>query len=129
MNSVIYPNKKTPPDRQAAVLSKATARAADHLGLTNATLARVLGLSEATVSRLKRGDYVLAAHGKPFELALQFVRLFRGLDAIMGGDDAATRSWLHGPNTALGERPLDLIQTIPGLIRAVAYVDASRARV
>ncbi len=32
---------------------------------------------------------------KPFELAVLFLRLFRALDAIVGGDAAAARAWLH----------------------------------
>ena len=114
--------------QEAVVLSKATARAADKLGLTNAALATMLGLSEASVSRLKRGTFILPPDSKAFELAQLFVRLFRGLYAITGGDEESLRSWLRGQNLALRGRPIDLIQTIPGLTGAVAYVDARRAR-
>lgn len=113
---------------EAQVLGKATLRAAEALGLTNAVLARVLGLSEPTVSRLKGGNWCFARGTKPFELAQLFLRLFRGLDAITGGDDVASRSWLRSDNLALGgRRPIDLIQTIAGLMAAVSYVDARRA--
>src|SRR5439155_18271592 len=44
---------------QAAVLTKATLRAATQLGLTNKLLATVIGVSEATVSRMRSGDYAL----------------------------------------------------------------------
>lgn len=114
--------------RRAEILGKAAARAADHLGLPNTVLARVLGLSEATVSRLKHGRYVLPQDGKAFELAQLFVRLFRGLDAIMGGDDEASRSWLRSDNLALRGRPIDLIQSVQGLTGTLAYVDSRRAR-
>ncbi len=110
------------------VLTKATARIAARLGLTNAVLARAIGVSQPTVSRLHGGGYVLARGTKPFELAQLVARMFRGLDAITGGDDAAARSWLRGPNTALhGDRPIDLIQTVAGLMAVVGYVDARRA--
>ena len=117
------------PDKRALVLSKAAIRAAEHLGVSNAVLARVLGLSDSTVSRLKSGAYVLEPDSKAYELAQLFVRLFRGLSAITGGDDAAARSWLRGPNTALRARPIDRIVAIPGLLETVAYVDSRRARV
>jgi uncharacterized protein (DUF2384 family) len=117
------------PDKRALVLSKATARAADNLGLSNTVLARVLGLSDSTISRLKTGAYVLEPESKAYELAQLFVRLFRGLSAITGGDDEAARSWLRGPNTALRARPIDRIVAIPGLFETVAYVDSRRARV
>lgn len=114
---------------QAIVLSKATVRAADHFGISNTILGSVLGLSEASVSRLKRHQYLVPRHSKSYELALLFVRLFRSLDSIMGGDDEASRSWLRTPNTALRGRPIDLIATIPGLTSVVAYVDSRRGRI
>ena len=43
----------------SAVLTKAVARAASHLGLPRNLLARVLGVSPATVTRLYAGDYRL----------------------------------------------------------------------
>ena len=55
---------------QAAVLTKATLRAAAQLGLTNKLLATVIGVSEATVSRMRSGDYMLQRGQKPFELAV-----------------------------------------------------------
>jgi hypothetical protein len=124
-----HPDTRTNPEKRAAVLSKATVRAADLLGLSNTVLARVLGLSDSTISRLKSGAYVLEPDSKAYELAQLFVRLFRGLSAITGGDDEAARSWLRGPNTALRARPIDRIVVIPGLFETVAYVDSRRARV
>ena len=114
---------------EVAVMGKAVLRAADQLGLKNAALAEVLGLSEATVSRLKSGDYSLDKNPKAYELAVLMVRLFRGLDAIVGGDAAAAQSWIRTENTALHDKPLSLIKTIHGLMQAVQYVDARRARV
>jgi len=66
---------------------------------------------------------------KPYELALLLVRLFRGLDAVVGGDEASLRSWMAAGNRALGGTPRDLVQTVTGLVAAVDYVDAARARV
>lgn len=114
---------------ESRVLSKAVVRAADRLGIPNNVLARVLGLSQASVSRLKNGQYLLPPETKAFELAAHFVRLFRGLDAIVGGDDQAARSWLGADNLALRGRPIELIQNVAGLVNAVAYVDSRRARV
>jgi hypothetical protein len=69
-----------------AILTKAALRAADRLDLS-AIRRIVIGVSEATVSRMKKGEFVLERGSKPFELALLFVRLFRSLDAIVGGDE------------------------------------------
>jgi transcriptional regulator with XRE-family HTH domain len=125
----VTPTKSRPvsaPDK-AAVLTKATLRAATQLGLTNKTLATVIGVSEATVSRMRSGEYTLQRGQKPFELAVLFVRLYRSLDAIVGGDDAVAGSWLKNRNTALRGEPLTLIQTVPGLMNVIQYVDARRA--
>lgn len=114
------------PTREA-VLSKAVSRSAQHMKLANNELAEVLGLSEATVSRLRRGDYLLKPRDKSFELAQLLVRLFRGLDAITGGDDRSTQSWLRSDNLVLGAKPAEMIKTIRGLASVVAYVDSQRA--
>lgn len=125
----LHPIQGTADDRrrQEAVLSKAAIRAAERLGLPNALLARVLGLSEASVSRMRNGAFLLSRDSKPFELAQLFLRLFRSLDAISGGDDESSRSWMISENLALGGRPIDLIKTIRGLTATVAYVDSRRA--
>ena len=109
------------------VLTKATTRAADRLGLSGQVLAQVLGVSGATVSRLKRGDVLLQDGTKSFELAALLVRVFRSLDAIVGGDELAMKTWIRSPNTALGATPTDLIRTVRGLTDVAAYLDARRA--
>jgi transcriptional regulator with XRE-family HTH domain len=110
---------------QGTVLTKAVLRAADKLGVTQAALAAILGVSEATISRMRNGDAVLQA--KAFELGVQFVRLFRSLDAIVGGDEAVARAWLANHNLALDAKPAEKIRTIPGLWDVIAYLDARRS--
>ncbi|YBV95651.1 MbcA/ParS/Xre antitoxin family protein [Phyllobacteriaceae bacterium JZ32] len=112
--------------KRASVVIKALIRAADLLAINGKELATIIGLSEASLSRLRRGSDV-ALTGKPYELALLFIRLYRSLDAIMGGDDAAAREWLRADNTALGGKPLERIRTIDGLAHVLAYLDARRA--
>jgi hypothetical protein len=110
-------------------VTKAVLRAAGRLGLTNRAVAAVLGLSEASVSRMGSGTFQLAANDKPFELAVLFLRLYRSLDAIVAGDDAAARAWLRAENTVLGGKPVALIQSIAGLTTVVGYLDSRRALV
>jgi hypothetical protein len=118
-----------PTDREAAVLSKATIRAAQKLGLKNRVLAAVIGLSEPTISRMSRDEFTLATDSKSFELSAMFVRLFRALDAIVGGDDKVATAWLMNVNTALGDAPVNLIQSVSGLVNVVQYLDSRRARI
>ncbi|MCC2099286.1 MAG: DUF2384 domain-containing protein [Hyphomicrobiales bacterium] len=111
------------------VVTKAAVRAADRLKLTARTLATIIGVSEATVSRMRRGGFALEPGTKPFELALLFVRLFRSLDAITGGDERVAAAWLANPNTALDATPAEKLQTVSGLVDVIAYLDARRALV
>ena len=129
MEAHVPPTKPRPASTadQAAVLTKATLRAAAKLGLTNKLLATVIGVSEATISRMGSGGYTLQRGQKPFELAVLFVRLYRSLDAIVGGDDAVAGSWLKNRNTVFDAEPLALIQTVPGLMNVIQYLDARRA--
>ncbi|MCM8735276.1 MbcA/ParS/Xre antitoxin family protein [Azospirillum sp. A1-3] len=126
------PNTKRQADpdratRRQKVLTTATVRAAEHLAMPNAAVAEMLGVSVPTVSRMKTGAYLLADGSKPFELAQLFLRLFRSLDAIVGSDDAASQSWMQTENRALNGRPIDLVQTVTGLVSSVTYLDSRRA--
>jgi Protein of unknown function (DUF2384) len=116
------------PAADAAIVTKAAVRAAGHLGLSNRSLARVLGVSEATVSRMRAGTYLLKPTDKAFEVAVLFLRMFRALDALAGGDEQVTRSWLRNENLALGGVPAARIETLAGLLDVVGYLDADRAR-
>jgi hypothetical protein len=117
------------PAPQGAVVTKAALRAAGRLGISNKVLAAIIGLSEASVSRMGSGTYTVAPGEKSYDLAVLFVRLFRALDAIVDGDEAVARDWLRNENVALGGRPLALVQSVPGLVHVVAYLDARRALV
>ena len=110
-----------------AVLTRATLAAADRLDLRNRHLAAIIGTSEASVSRLS-GNRTLDPESKEGELALMFLRLFRSLDALVGGDDSKSRTWLHSRNDHLGGIPAERIRTVEGLVDVVQYLDAMRGR-
>lgn len=117
------------PSNQGAIVTTALLRAATELGITAKALAPVIGVSEATLSRMKNDGFALAPGTKPFELAVLFVRLFRALDATVGGDPQVARAWLHNANEALDGRPVEKIRTIAGLLDVIAYLDGRRARI
>ena len=120
------PRPETVP-KASGVITKATLRAAERLGIKNNVLARIVGVSEPTVSRMRKGDYVLERGQKAFELAILFVRLYRSLDAIVGGDEAVAADWLKNKNTVLDSTPIELIQTVAGLANVIEYLDSRRA--
>lgn len=111
----------------AAVVAQAALAAAERLALTSRHLAGIIGVSEASVSRMQHGRGIDPA-SKEGELALMFVRLFRSLDALVGGDDARSRAWLHAMNDHLGGVPAERIRTVEGLVDVVQYLDAMRGR-
>jgi transcriptional regulator with XRE-family HTH domain len=120
------------PQRLAAadpvvVLTKAVRSAAARLGLTQRHLADVLGASEASISRLQRGRGIDPA-SKEGELALLFLRVYRSLDALVGGDDDRARAWLHARSDHLGGVPADRLRTVQGLVDVAQYLDAMRGR-
>jgi hypothetical protein len=118
---------QVPPPEAAPVVAKAALAAAQRLGLRDRQLAAVIGSSEASVSRLRSGRGLDPA-SKEGELALLFVRLYRGLDALVGGDDAAARQWLHAANTHVNGVPAERITSVEGLVDVVQYLDAMRGR-
>ncbi|HEX6066169.1 MAG TPA: antitoxin Xre/MbcA/ParS toxin-binding domain-containing protein [Longimicrobiales bacterium] len=111
----------------AAVLTKALLAAARRLGLRNRELAAVLGASEASVSRLASGRVIEPAT-KEGELALLFLRLFRSLDALVGGESEKARAWLQAENVHLGGIPAERIRHVEGLVDVVQYLDSMRGR-
>lgn len=112
----------------AVVIAKAFIRAGEKLDVSSRILGNVVGLSESSISRMRAGDSKLLGSGtKPRELATLFLRLYRSLDAIVGGDDTVSAQWLRNRNTAIGDAPINSIQSVRGLLRVIDYLDARRA--
>ena len=109
------------------VLTQAAARAAARLGLTQKDLAALLGVSPSTVSRFAQRP--LDPRSKEGELAVLFVRLYRSLDALVGGNAEACRRWFHAHNHHLEGTPADLVQSVTGLVHVIEYLDAMRGKV
>ena len=124
MHQVTSRAAKARPDA-ATVLTKATLSAAERLALRQRDLAAILGSSEASVSRLHQ-ERKLEPASKEGELALLFLRAYRSLDTLVGGDEAAARTWLHASNTHVGGIPAERIRTVEGLVDVVRYLDAVR---
>jgi hypothetical protein len=109
------------------VLARAVLAAAERLGFRNRQLGEVLGTSEASISRLHHGRG-LDPDGKEGELAVLFLRVYRSLDALVGGDDDKARRWLRSHNDHLNGVPAERLRTVEGLVDVVQYLDAMRGR-
>lgn len=122
--------ESAPATDRSRVLTQAVVESARRLGVGSSDLKNIIGASQPTASRLLNGRYALPEGGKVWELAVHFVRLYRSLSSLVGGDDELARSWLKSANRAFdGQRPLDTIKRIDGLIHACEYLDAHRARI
>lgn len=108
------------------VARKALVRAAQALGLTQAELGQVLGSSAASVSRTFTGGRDVDPATAEGRCALLFIRLFRSLDALLGGDADKARLWLRADNRHLGGAPISLLATTQGLVHVAEYLDAMR---
>ena len=118
-----------------AVVTKALLRAAETLGLSQKELARTVGVSEATMSRISRrrtalessrAASLIATSRKEGELALLLLRVYRSVDALLGGDAQKVRAWFAAENTHLGGIPRERVQTAEGLVTVALYLDAMR---
>lgn len=119
---------QTGPDA-AAVLTKATLRAADNLFVARAALAKIIGLSEATLSRIYQGDRTINPKTKEGELSALLIRLYRSLHPMVGGDSMAVKHWMESRNDGLGGQvPAEYIKTVTGLFTTLGYLDSMRAR-
>jgi hypothetical protein len=116
-------------DKKNIIITKATVRAADRLGLTGVLLSNIIGVSEANISRMRNGKYIIPENSKVSELSILLLRVFRSLDAIVDGDENTTKSWMKNVNTALGDAPINKIVTVQGLIDVLTYLDARRATI
>lgn len=101
---------------------------ANKLGLSRRQLANTIGVSVPTVARMKNSSPIPSS--KPLEIALQLIRIYRALYAMVGGDQEAMRHWLGTANKHFSEQsgcpqvPIEMIQSTEGLIRVMWYLDA-----
>ncbi|KCV83004.1 hypothetical protein ATO10_05322 [Actibacterium atlanticum] len=110
-----------------AVLTKAVMRAASLMDVSQVELAAILGLSEAKISAVAKHGAVLPDRPLNRNMAAYFVRIFRSLDAIVGGDQAVAASWLRNHNVVLGHAPIDAMKSVAGLVHVMDYLDQRRA--
>lgn len=130
---VSIPNEMTQLESQrssevdaAGVLTRAVLRAADLLDVPQKHLAKILGVSEASLSRISKGLRLVQPDSKEGELAVLFLRIFRSLDAVVGGSQEKSRAWFHAENLHLRGVPARLVETVPGLVHVSEYLDAMR---
>jgi hypothetical protein len=105
------------------VLASALLNAGKELGFTQRDLESVVGRDRSALNRAG-----LDPESKSGELALLFVRAYRALFALMGGDRDAMRHWFQTENLHTGGVPSQQVHNVQGLMRVVDYLDAIRGK-
>ena len=116
----------TKPEPNVVVL-KSFNNACKELGVSRDEASLIIGVDKATLSRNKQKGF--DPQSKTGELCLQFVRVYRSLFAIAGGDKGFMQHWIDTENRALAGKPLELMHSIIGLIQVNEYLDAMRGKV
>ena len=112
----------------ATLVTGAFVGAGRELGMTLGQLARIIGVSESTMKNYSRGSAAISS-GKNQELALGFIRVYRALYAILGGNREQMQHWMETPNRHLRNlAPAELVENYQGLAEVNVYLDAMRGR-
>ena len=107
----------------SAVLAQALLNAGKDLGLSRSELGQVIGKDRTSISR------GISETSKAGELALLFIRCYRSLYVLVGGDARDMKHWMHTNNLHTGGIPAEQVKTVAGLTRVVEYLDALRGKV
>jgi len=111
------------------LVSGAYVEAGRELGLTLKQMALVIGVSEPAMKNYSRGAATINS-AKSQELSLGFIRVYRALFAILGGNREQMRHWMKTPNRHFSNQvPTDLAGSYQGLAALNVYLDAMRGRV
>ena len=112
-----------PDTDQSSVLSEALANAGKLLGMSQSDLGDIIGKNRTAISR---GGIDPAS--KAGELALLFIRCYRALYVLVGGNVEQMRHWMQTENLHTGGVPAEQIKSVQGLTVVLAYLDAMRGK-
>jgi len=110
------------------VLTKAISNLAKFYSLTGKDLSKIIGISESSASRISQGTKLISPHTKEGEMALLLLRIYRSLNAMVGNNHEKAKLWLNSQNKYFGNKPIEELKTIPGLINVLNYLDAMRGK-
>jgi hypothetical protein len=103
---------------------KAYINAYKALGISDSQGARVIGVGRSTL--LRKTEF--AKDSKQSELQILFIRSYRSLYAIFGGDLISMRHWFDNDNSHIRGVPSQLCCTVSGMVNINAYLDALRGK-
>ncbi len=115
---------ETPPQpEKSAVLGRSLLAAAEELGISKADVGIIIGRNRTSIDR--NG---IDPDSKAGELALMFIRIYRSLFALMGGDKDNMRHFLRTENLGTRGVPAEQLHNIQGMVAVCSYLDAMRGK-
>lgn len=108
---------------KSAVLGRSLLAAAEELGISKADIGTIIGRNRTTIDR--NG---IDPDSKAGELALMFIRIYRSLFALMGGDRDNMRHFLRTENLGTRGVPAEQLRDIQGMVSVCTYLDAMRGK-
>lgn len=117
-----------PHHQEEVVLTKAICNLSKFYSLTGKDLSKIIGISESSASRLGQGIKLISPYTKEGEMALLLLRIYRGLNAMVGNNHEKAKLWLNSQNKYFRNKPIEEMKSIPGLIGVLNYLDAMRGK-
>lgn len=110
-------------DSQTIVM-KAYTKAYKTMGISDNQAAKLIGVGRSTLLR----KHSFETESKQSELQILFIRLYRSLFALFGGDLTSMKHWFEHKNKHIRGVPKDLCFSVTGLVNVNAYLDALRGK-
>ncbi len=115
----------------SSIIAKSLENTSKLYSIPQSEIARVLHMSNSAFSKAKKqNSNTFSPETTTGELALYFIKIIRSLDAIYGGNEPICKKWLTNSNDDFdGNKPLDLMKSVKGLVLVMNYLDYYRGRV
>jgi uncharacterized protein (DUF2384 family) len=110
------------------VLTKAILNLANFYNFTGKDLSDIIGISESTTTRLNQCKKFISPDTKEGEMALLLLRVYRGLNSLIGNNHEKAKIWLNSFNNYFKKKPIEQLKTVSGLVDVVNYLDAMRGK-
>lgn len=120
MGNIQEPKAK---DSQTIVM-QAYINAYKTMGISDGHAAKLIGVGRSTLLRKSSFE----TESKQSELQILFIRLYRSLFALFGGDLISMKHWFDHKNKHIRGVPRELCFTVTGLVNINAYLDALRGK-
>ena len=112
---------------QSAVVAKALLRASDFMNIKKKELAAMMKINQSTLTRaLNNGIEPQSLKG---EVGLMVIRVYRSLSALSGNNHDFMTHFLRTNNKYFNAKPIDVMQSMEGLVMLNNYLDGMRGKV